>query len=256
MCSSDLLPQKGSLMFRISTIYNVMYDLARTLSKQGFIDIWISSFHGGPRHFIAMEKACHKANKKFGSRMISVFSLLINKLTEGTPDLSNVLGHIDGINPGDLKGDTHAGLVETSMMLRLMGEHVKQGYRELPQQTVDLKLVYEGREPMPGRAGRPSIPSAMKGFKAALEYFAVETYSGKPDGSTEQIGEEILDTLSGLCAETLNDVLNGKISPDDCHSPIWPMRWVFSSQWIGSLFERSEERRVGKECRSRWSPYH
>ena len=25
---------------------------------------------------------------------------------------------------------------------------------------------------------------------------------------------------------------------------------------IGSLFTRSEERRVGKECRSRWSPYH
>jgi len=22
------------------------------------------------------------------------------------------------------------------------------------------------------------------------------------------------------------------------------------------LFDRSEERRVGKECRSRWSPYH
>ena len=24
----------------------------------------------------------------------------------------------------------------------------------------------------------------------------------------------------------------------------------------GTLKERSEERRVGKECRSRWSPYH
>src|SRR3712207_7057599 len=24
----------------------------------------------------------------------------------------------------------------------------------------------------------------------------------------------------------------------------------------GRLFDRSEERRVGKECRSRWSPYH
>ena len=24
----------------------------------------------------------------------------------------------------------------------------------------------------------------------------------------------------------------------------------------GDLKERSEERRVGKECRSRWSPYH
>ena len=25
---------------------------------------------------------------------------------------------------------------------------------------------------------------------------------------------------------------------------------------IVKLFKRSEERRVGKECRSRWSPYH
>ena len=24
----------------------------------------------------------------------------------------------------------------------------------------------------------------------------------------------------------------------------------------GGLIKRSEERRVGKECRSRWSPYH
>ena len=30
-------------------------------------------------------------------------------------------------------------------------------------------------------------------------------------------------------------------------------------EFIGKTFskiERSEERRVGKECRSRWSPYH
>src|SRR3712207_9557986 len=27
--------------------------------------------------------------------------------------------------------------------------------------------------------------------------------------------------------------------------------------WFGDIFsKRSEERRVGKECRSRWSPYH
>src|SRR3712207_9335075 len=27
-------------------------------------------------------------------------------------------------------------------------------------------------------------------------------------------------------------------------------------RWPGDLRRRSEERRVGKECRSRWSPYH
>src|SRR3712207_6914515 len=34
----------------------------------------------------------------------------------------------------------------------------------------------------------------------------------------------------------------------------------FAVNWIdlgeGGSFQRSEERRVGKECRSRWSPYH
>src|SRR2546422_10187448 len=29
-----------------------------------------------------------------------------------------------------------------------------------------------------------------------------------------------------------------------------------SGKWSGQVSERSEERRVGKECRSRWSPYH
>ena len=28
------------------------------------------------------------------------------------------------------------------------------------------------------------------------------------------------------------------------------------SQQVREVFDRSEERRVGKECRSRWSPYH
>ena len=31
---------------------------------------------------------------------------------------------------------------------------------------------------------------------------------------------------------------------------------VGSTTIFVSLFTRSEERRVGKECRSRWSPYH
>ena len=31
---------------------------------------------------------------------------------------------------------------------------------------------------------------------------------------------------------------------------------VFKDMSNGDVFLRSEERRVGKECRSRWSPYH
>ena len=32
--------------------------------------------------------------------------------------------------------------------------------------------------------------------------------------------------------------------------------FAFHQYSIGNLVSRSEERRVGKECRSRWSPYH
>src|SRR3712207_9468687 len=36
-----------------------------------------------------------------------------------------------------------------------------------------------------------------------------------------------------------------------------PIRWpVVRAKALANLEERSEERRVGKECRSRWSPYH
>ena len=35
---------------------------------------------------------------------------------------------------------------------------------------------------------------------------------------------------------------------EDVYEELWALSW---KHW-----NRSEERRVGKECRSRWSPYH
>ena len=45
------------------------------------------------------------------------------------------------------------------------------------------------------------------------------------------------------------------------HLPVTPPHPAFSTEhvWLprsASSWTRSEERRVGKECRSRWSPYH
>ena len=37
---------------------------------------------------------------------------------------------------------------------------------------------------------------------------------------------------------------------------LWTRRKFFVSSVVGGALARSEERRVGKECRSRWSPYH
>jgi len=36
----------------------------------------------------------------------------------------------------------------------------------------------------------------------------------------------------------------------------WKFGYEFRRTFVDGFFDRSEERRVGKECRSRWSPYH
>src|SRR3712207_9099326 len=39
--------------------------------------------------------------------------------------------------------------------------------------------------------------------------------------------------------------------------PLWHARALVGDELAGGdEYKRSEERRVGKECRSRWSPYH
>ena len=53
------------------------------------------------------------------------------------------------------------------------------------------------------------------------------------------------------------DLLNEALARIPVHNPEWTN---FNKSDPGvtlvELFARSEERRVGKECRSRWSPYH
>jgi hypothetical protein len=53
------------------------------------------------------------------------------------------------------------------------------------------------------------------------------------------LGEAFLDILGGKAAEAMTDLLDGKISAEDCHSPVWKIRHLFvnetairTSNWI------------------------
>ena len=50
-----------------------------------------------------------------------------------------------------------------------------------------------------------------------------------------------------------NKALYDFISPDGIRHQVWKMTDI---TLVENVRKRSEERRVGKECRSRWSPYH
>ena len=233
--AADVLPHHGSLAFRQSTITAVVEDIGRSLAKQGFKNVWVASFHGGPRHFIPIEIACRRVNKKFGSRMVSVFSLLINRLSGGRTDLHELFDHLPGVNKGDLVGDSHGGAVETSLMLHILEDEVRD-YDYLEQMTVDIQREQNGKRPL-GSEGRPSLPELMHSLIEKLKYYENTTYSGKPAIASAELGKEMMDIFAGKAADALAMVWRGEIDIKDCHSPVWPLRWVFSSFRFSRFFE-------------------
>ena len=69
-----------------------------------------------------------------------------------------------------------------------------------------------------------------------------------------------LSTAASCPSTTVQGELQG--TRGEAHSPLFfsALDWLWGLSWKWFLHQsfhsRSEERRVGKECRSRWSPYH
>ncbi len=226
--ASDGVPQPGTVAFRPSTTIRVIEDLGRSLAAQGFRNVMVSNFHGSPRHFLAIETACDRISRERGIQMVSIFSLMLSRLNGGGSELGEVLGHLPGVEKDDFKGDTHAGLVETSQLLALHPEWVDPNHKDLPRRTVDLWLEENGRAKPPAERGKPaSILQMLAGFKAGIHFFCEETYSGAPAGASAQIGEQILDTLAGRTGEAIAEILDGTLPREQWHSPFWKLRHIF-----------------------------
>ena len=72
-----------------------------------------------------------------------------------------------------------------------------------------------------------------------------------PDGKIRYITEDYTDTTDRISVfQEKVDKRRGLYLNDSC---VHAIQWYYGS--VGNHY-RSEERRVGKECRSRWSPYH
>src|SRR2546425_5803973 len=65
----------------------------------------------------------------------------------------------------------------------------------------------------------------------------------------------LLFALQGMRTKGLS-VSSGNIGVNDPNGAISSAHGVIDAPQSDVVAGRSEERRVGKECRSRWSPYH
>src|ERR1051325_9890198 len=104
--------------------------------------------------------------------------------------------------------------------------------------------------PDPG-AGQPRLAPALE--PAARRLFAHVPFR-----------KQVLDIGcgTGVLARELSAKRGAKVTAIDIAPRMIDVARLRTSQTLGvdyrvaDIMERSEERRVGKECRSRWSPYH
>ncbi len=228
--ATDVVPQPGSLFFRASTTRAVLEDLGATLAAQGFREIVVSNFHGSPRHFLALEDACHRTSRARGIRMVALFSVMLGRLLGGGRSLEDAIGAIPGVARGALAGDLHAGYIETSQLLATHPDLVDPSYRSLARQRVG------GREV--GFSGG-SFSALIRGYRETMRFFERSTYAGAPALAAAEAGERLLEEFGRRAAEAYTEVLDGTLAPADCHSPLWPLRFLFLHPIAIALFNRA-----------------
>src|SRR5256885_10076399 len=97
------------------------------------------------------------------------------------------------------------------------------------------------------RVPRAQVPMVNWDFLRCTEMLCEITVGPsylKADLFNRQTAEEARDALAAIAAEARK------------HACSQILISVHASRPLFKVEQRSEERRVGKECRSRWSPYH
>jgi creatinine amidohydrolase len=125
----------GTLLVRARTVRNATLDYGAALARHGFRYIVVTNGHAGPRHVVALEEAAAAVSRRYGVRMLSVSGPILWKFLRGkfSDRLQSLLGR--PLSPAErqaMRGDAHAGLWETSLLLISRPELVDPRFADLP----------------------------------------------------------------------------------------------------------------------------
>jgi creatinine amidohydrolase len=176
---NGLMPGVGSINIRQSVIRDFMVDYLTSLAKQGFKHAFVSGFHGGPSHLVAVDEAVHYVNRKYKTNIIAPFGYYISNIQGKNINLPSMELHelFD-----QHRGDIHGGMLETSFMLFLRPELVKD-YKS--QAAIDVKT----------KGFFNKVRALRKGLKSG--------YLGYPAKANEKIGEMFLHDAIDLFYQSL-----------------------------------------------------
>ena len=227
--ATDTLPQIGSIEFPAPMVRDVAYHLLANFAKHGFARLAISSFHGGPRHFLSLETAADMITQEFGTPAMSLFSAVLSQITEGDVFYDAIKDNPEcKMTKEMLKKDHHAGFVETCMALNLWPELIEPDWDSLPPSTPDRTQEGEMNDSyLYGYDGKPTIRQKVErtwgvvdAIARTLKHFRQNTYYGYPALATKSQGVDLLGHLTDLATEISQEFLD-KGSDMELHSPLW-----------------------------------
>ena len=101
-----------------------------------------------------------------------------------------------------------------------------------------------------------SVDALQVAIKAVIRASEIilETF-GNPEGIEYKSRVDVVTDTDKRCEEEIVKILRSE-TPDFGIIAEEGTNFPGEKVWIVDPLDRSEERRVGKECRSRWSPYH
>src|SRR3989449_5293722 len=123
---------------------------------------------------------------------------------------------------------------------------VVRGAREHNLKNIDLEIPRDQLVVITGLSGSGKSSLAFDTIYAEGQRRYVESLSAYARQFLEQMEKPEVDSIEGLSPAIS---IEQKTTSKNPRSTVGTVTEIYD-------YLRSEERRVGKECRSRWSPYH
>jgi len=193
----------GTLNSKQRTVRKLILDYCSNLGKNGFKYVLLSNGQGGLGHVVALEEAARKLSRKYNMSVISpsgkvAFDLLAGKYI---PEIEEHIGHkFTDEEKEQLKLDSHAGWWETSIMMIIRPDLVKESYKEL-EPFVLTRWQRMSNKLYPGDQG----------------------YRGFPSKATKEYAEAATNTMLKHTMELVDDWLEGENMKEKASSPLYKL---------------------------------
>jgi creatinine amidohydrolase len=187
-------PYPGTVNVRPAVVGEVVESIAVSLAESGFTRFIVASHHGGPGHNLALERAARRVRRRTRGRA-ALLSLagrtIVDLYFNGGLAAHHERMADDEKTRRDLAVDCHAGAFETSEMLALRPDLVRD-FAALEPVLVPLEKL---------------SPKAAKRAGRGLGYF------GAPALATKERGERYLDLLVERALPDVRRFLDGADVP-------------------------------------------